>query len=473
MIPSIRVSFDLHAKLRIVRYGLAFILLCITGENRGYAESQSGQLRVAAFEVDVTPPLGSPLCDGAVEPAREIVDPLTARGIILSGNGGPIVLCAVDWVGIGNGGFDIWRQRIAEAVGTDVERVAVHCLHQHDAPGCDFDAEELLQQAGLSGAEFHVAFARKAIGNVADAAQVALQELRPITHIGWGKARVDRVASNRRVLGPDGMVKYIRWSATRDAEARAQPTGVIDPCVRVLAFFDGEEPIAGLTYYATHPQSYYGNGQVSWDFVGIARAMREAMLPNVAHIHFNGAAGNVTAGKFNDGSPVNRPVLAQRLATGMSQAWDAMERMPITAADVRWRVEPVHLPLSDPLNDVEALRDTLMDDSRDSNTRIRAARDLVWAMRSKSKSSIDVTCLRIGNAYILHLPGELFVEYQLAAQGMRPNSFVCMAAYGDYGPGYIGTEVAYGQGGYETGPVSRVAPAVERILLQAMEKLLQ
>jgi hypothetical protein len=46
-----------------------------------------------------------------------------------------------------------------------------------------------------------------------------------------------------------------------------------------------------------------------------------------------------------------------------------------------------------------------------------------------------------------------------------------MAAYGDYGPGYIGTAVAYTQGGYETGIVSRVAPAVETMLLGAIHDL--
>ena len=71
------------------------------------------------------------------------------------------------------------------------------------------------------------------------------------------------------------------------------------------------------------------------------------------------------------------------------------------------------------------------------------------------------------------MPGELFVEYQLAAQKMRPNDFIAMAAYGDYGPGYIGTEIAYGQGGYETGRVSRVAPQVEGTLMDAMEQLLE
>ncbi len=74
------------------------------------------------------------------------------------------------------------------------------------------------------------------------------------------------------------------------------------------------------------------------------------------------------------------------------------------------------------------------------------------------------------------MPGELFVEYQLAAQKMRPNAFVCMAAYGDYGPGYIGTSIAYSQGGYETGfstPVSRVSPRVEAVLMTAMQHLLE
>ena len=71
------------------------------------------------------------------------------------------------------------------------------------------------------------------------------------------------------------------------------------------------------------------------------------------------------------------------------------------------------------------------------------------------------------------MPGELFVEYQLKAKAMRPDMRVAMAAYGDYGPGYIGTEVAYGEGGYETSRLaSRVDKSVERILIDKIEKLL-
>jgi hypothetical protein len=49
-----------------------------------------------------------------------------------------------------------------------------------------------------------------------------------------------------------------------------------------------------------------------------------------------------------------------------------------------------------------------------------------------------------------------------------------MAAYGDYGMGYIGTAEAYKQGGYETGiDASYVAPEVEEVLMNAIGKLLK
>ena len=85
---------------------------------------------------------------------------------------------------------------------------------------------------------------------------------------------------------------------------------------------------------------------------------------------------------------------------------------------------------------------------------------------------IDVTCLHLGKALVLHLPGEPFVEYQLKAQSLRPDAFVCVAGYGDDGPGYIPTAQAYFEGGYET-TVALAGPESEEILGQAITKLLK
>jgi len=429
-------------------------------------------LKIATFEADVTPPLGTPLCDALVPPAKVIVDPLSARGIILFTNEKPIVLVAVDWVGIGNSGHHAFREAIAKAAGTTKERVCVHCLHQHDAPGCDFEADELLAAYKLNGKLFDPAFARKAIGRVAKAVEKAALNPQIITHIGVSKAKVEQVASARRVLGPDGKVKYTRTSATKDPNARAEPEGEIDPFVHTLAYFNKDTPLAVVTYYATHPQSHYGKGGVTCDFPGLARNRRERDLPGPTHIHFNGAGGNVTAGKYNDGNPDNRPILADRLAKGMKDAYAVLKKEPIDASKVAWRTQAVALPLSK-LYSTKTLKSQIADEKMKELDRLRSARAYVWARRCEDGEKIDVQCLKLGSAYVLHMPGELFIEYQLAAQKMRPDASVLMAAYGDYGMGYIGTTIAYSQGGYETGPVSRVAPEVEPVLMKAMRELLK
>jgi hypothetical protein len=453
----------------IIRWLMSLLFIVSLNPALGAGEKP---LKIAVFEADVTPPLGTPLCDALVVPAKEIVDPLSARGIILFTKEKPIVLCAVDWVGIGNSGHTAFREALARAAGTSKDRVCVHCLHQHDAPGCDFEADELLGPYKLGGELFDPAFARKAIDRVAKALENAAKNPRIVTHLGLGKAKVEEVASNRRVMGPDGKVKYVRYSSTKEPKIRAEPEGVIDPNVQVLAFYDGNTPIGIITYYATHPQSYYGKGGVSCDFPGIARNLRERTLPETKHIHFNGAGGNVTAGKYNDGSVENRMILAGRLAKGMKEAYESVKKEPVDASKVSWRFTSLPLPLSK-LYNARDLKVKIADDGLKDAERLRAARNYVWARRCEMGETIDMQCLQIGSAYVLHMPGELFIEYQLAAQKMRPNASVMMAAYGDYGAGYIGTSIAYTQGGYETGPVSRVAPAVEDVLMKAMRELLK
>ena len=83
---------------------------------------------------------------------------------------------------------------------------------------------------------------------------------------------------------------------------------------------------------------------------------------------------------------------------------------------------------------------------------------------------MELTCLDLGQAAVLHLPGEAFVEYQLEAQKLDRDRFVCVASYGDGGMGYIPTDRAFQQGGYEPS-VALAAPCEEK-LIAAMKKLL-
>ena len=431
-------------------------------------------VRMATFRADATPPLGSPLCNGNVKPATEIIQSLQAIGIVLVvPKQNPIVLCAIDWTGIGNDSNKVWRAALAEAAGTTPDRVAIHSLHQHDAPGCDFSAVKLLADYGLDELFSNSKHSRKVIASTSEALKRAMAHLQPVTHAGFGKAKVEKFASNRRLLGPDGKVLHGRMSKCRKPEVRALPEGVIDPYVRLVSFWNQNKPLTVLSYYATHPQSYYGRGGVSADTVGIAREMRAKAVPEAVHMHFAGAGANVAAGKYNDGSKENRAILAGRLASGMEAAWKNTRKTPLRAENIEWRIKPVVLPLRDMYQNVSLMENILKDPRAGTSNRIRAARNVAWARRVKAKDPILLSCLRLGKESILHFPGELFVEYQLAAQKLRPNDFVAMAAYGDYAPGYIGDAISYTQGGYETGRVSRVGPEVEKVLMSALKELLK
>ena len=77
---------------------------------------------------------------------------------------------------------------------------------------------------------------------------------------------------------------------------------------------------------------------------------------------------------------------------------------------------------------------------------------------------------RLGPALLLHLPGESFIEYQLKAQQARKDAFVCTASYGDGGMGYIPTDKAFFEGGYE--PSVALAAPCEEMLTKAIVKVL-
>ena len=128
--------------------------------------------------------------------------------------------------------------------GAAPERVSVHTVHQHDAPGCDFGAEALLAKRGLSGEMMDVPFVRTAIARTADAVRAAITKRQPITHLGTGKAKVEKVASNRRILGPDGKVHGYKVGYHPDyKDLAAAIDGLLqgeDVAARILAKYEAE-----------------------------------------------------------------------------------------------------------------------------------------------------------------------------------------------------------------------------------------
>ncbi len=459
------------------RWGLAiparvfFCLMALTGLLATWSNVLAASpFRLARFSADVTIPLNH-RCMGVLPTKSQVVDdPLQAHGFVLLGPEAPIVYVAVDWCEIRNGAYDQWREALAEAAGTTRERVLVSSLHQHDAPVVDRDAARLLAEAGLRGELYDETFHDETLRRVADSLRSSLLHAVPVTHVGVGEARVEQIASSRRVRRADGSISYDRGSRSgADFAMAAAPEGDVDPTLRTLAFWNQDSPLLALSTYATHPMSRYGEGRVSSDFVGLARARRQIDLPGVAQIYASGCSGDVTAGKYNDGSDASRALLIERMQTGMRQAWEAQRKVPLQA--ITFRHAPLELEFHPhPDLTVESLGKVLHDASQTTEARILAAMGLASRQRVARRQPIDVVSVDLGPASLVLLPGETFVAYQRWAQTLRPDQAVLAIGYGECWPGYVPTEDDFQHGFHDkwlwVGPGSeaRLQDALRQVL---------
>jgi hypothetical protein len=407
---------------------------------------------------------------GGAWKSKSIADPLEARGFVLTGEGPPVVFVSVDWCEIRNQAYRRWQEALAAAAGTRPDHVLISTIHQHDAPVADLAAETILRQRGLAGTVCDPEFHETAVSRVAEALRKSLAAARPVNQLGLGRARVHQIASNRRYVLPDGTVRWDRTSATRNAFAIEADAGLIDPWLRTLSFCDNDEPVAAVSFYAVHPMSYYGQGEVSADFPGLARRARQQETPATFQIYVSGASGNITAGKHNTGARETRAVLAERLHHAMRLAWDDTRRVPLTRYAVR--VASLHLePRQSPGFTEDDLQKALQTETRPFQQCL-AALGLSWRQRVMSGQPLEIPCLDFGAAAIVLVPGESYIEYQLYAQSLRPSDFVCVAGYGDGATGYIPTEAHWHDGDTNLGDWCWVAPGSEDRLKAALANVL-
>lgn len=429
-------------------------------------------LKITTFRFDVTPPIGHSLCGGWIPAAAVVEDPLEAIGFVIFGAEKPVVICAVDWTGICNEAHLQWRTALAEAAGTTSDRVAVQCVHQHDAPFVCLETDRIVREQGDLPPNVDPGFFKQCLERGRAAVTAALQKHRRVTHIAASQSQVEQVASNRRILGDDGQVLKNRSVAPGGDDVRHLPAGVIDPWLKTVAFYDGKTKVAACYYYAVHPISYCCNeGRVNSEFVGHARRLKEQHDdPESTHIYFTGCAGNINTGKYNNSEvKENRQTLTQRVYEAMEAASELLRPEPIRHFE--WRTHDFLPPHRNDL-DQQQIQQQIADNSARVVQRNRPAFTLAWLLRHQRKEPITLSALQVNNVSLLHLPGEPFVEYQLRTQILHPDKFVAISGYGDGGLWYIPTAEAYTQGGYEVS-VAFSDPGVDLLLMEGIQQLIK
>ncbi len=415
--------------------------------------SLPGAPRVAVFRVNATPPQGEPLI--WTTPVSKVEDPLWAKGIVIEDGSKRYVLCALDWCGVG-GAVD-WklREAMGRAAGTSIQRVALHSVHQHAAPYIEGDGMALLREKLPKPP---LLMSDRYLSELADKLATAVRGARfkEFDQIGTSQAKVERVASIRRLINAEGK-SITRYSGDGvKPEMAAAPEGPVDPMVRTITLAKGGKPLVRLHFYATHPQTFCCDGTVSADFVGAARETLEKQ-DGIPQIYFTGCSGDVTVGKYNDRTRAARDGLAQRLLAAMRESGRTATYRQVGL--IGWRTTALKLPK----RAAPDLSNASSDDDR--------YRKAITAAFSHRTRPLTVSALTIGDNAILLLPGEPMLEFQRYAISAGKERFVAVAGYGDMAPGYLCTDEAFPQGGYEPG-ASNAGPGTEGALKAAIRAVL-
>jgi hypothetical protein len=150
---------------------------------------------------------------------------------------------------------------------------------------------------------------------------------------------------------------------------------------------------------------------------------------------------------------------------GMAASIAATRLMP--AQQIEWRTTPIAFQVKP----AEKPRSPGSGKAEEAKARADQAMGAPRTPAPPGLLSLELSTLTIGPLHILHLPGECFVEFQLFAQQQLPAHRVAVVACCDNGPGYVCTERAFSEGGYEP-TASRVAPDSEHLLKAAIRQSL-
>lgn len=409
------------------------------------------RLRVGAAVRSVDVPPGTPLAGfaGRLSPSTGVHDPTTVRAI------------ALDDVGVVTVDVCALHERTCAAIeaASELDTVVVAATHTHSGPsiGCG--------RVGPHAEGVHDAV----LAAAADALAEAAGRRRPVDAT-WASPRGLDVAKDRRHLDRD-----------------------IDPPLAALRFTDPDSGavVATLACFPCHPVVLDAtNTLVTADYVHPLRAGVEADT-GAPCVFLTGAAGDVNTGhaataSFASGAAPGRTFaraaeLGGRLADGLAYAsWEAF-----ASPGAAVREEPITLDYEPLTQDrVDARRAAWEGQLPDADPGQRAVLRcwIAWARNWRPEDLAErwtgrVTCVDLGGAVLITLPGEPFLWAADTLAAVRPR--VMVAGYADGVAGYLPTSDAYPEGGYEVddacmyyampapfarGSLERVADVARRLL---------
>ena len=410
-------------------------------------------LFAGAAERVITPDFPALLC-GYPEPKDRyhdsVHDELKIHAFYLQNGGEEFLLVGMDLIYYTKKRVKSARELTERVTGIPAGHVSITCTHTHSGP-CPSSVPFWIRDDDKEMYPHYLDFVDS---QIAQAAAEAKRNAFP-AEIGVGKGYCGKeqgVGGNRR-----------------------HKDGICDPSVNVIAIreADGGRVRGIIVNYALHPTFLHAESTVlTCDYPGYIYEYLRQQDSGLVVGFFTGASGNQSSRHFRSGQNFEEAkrvgyaiaAEAERVVQGLS--WQADPHLFARSAEA-WPTLKVIKPLPEAQADQRKAQKDL-DDAIASGmiygerrtlecTLIGANRMLHYAEVGESamaafrrNSPYEIFELAIGDARLITVPGEIFVEYGLRLKAESPYPMTIFAAYSNgYGAGYVCTPEAHAEGGYE------------------------
>jgi neutral ceramidase len=416
-----------------------------------------GRLRAGADHSDITPPVGTSL-EGYIERkdiSESVHDRLLAKAIVLQDSDGEkIAVVSCDLIGVGSWIVEQSRKRIQLKTGLNSNNVMITATHTHSGPRgvVDFFTGESAFSAGF----FDRKLSKNVVEGIVDAVVRANEALQD-AQIGVGTRNIFGLCSNRR-----------------------SPNGPFDPELAVLEVdsISGRHLIACAYNYACHPTVLGPNNlQFSADFPGYAsdtveQFVRKKLGKDKRELLFlNGASGDVSTrftrreASFEEAERIGRS-FGMEIIGAMQGVKNTSLDTAISTASEKIRLPQRKLPPLDFIKTDLKRSEEILKKLKTSGASIGQIR-VIESMTEGGKAllaaydqakkfegrefEVEVQVFKLGEvAALCAVPVELFVEFGLQIKRELKKAKPLIVGYANGYIGYVLTEEAYTEGGYES-----------------------
>lgn len=427
----------------------------------------SSLLRAGAASVDITPAMGIQLSGdiGRLRPTQEIRERLEAHALVLESGSTRCALVVMDLCIFSNRWSDEIRRRCAARTGIPFEAVAVLATQTHAAPalGNTFcrDSCTLIppEYPWIRGGDDR--YNEPTTAAVVEALVKAAAGLQPVS-VKLGRGIDARVAFNRRFIMRNGT----RCCHPAPCDPNIlQSEGPVDPEVGVLTLGPATgSPLATLLHHTCHPCHGYPHLFTLSDWPGAWREeFRARHGRSIVPLVLNGCCGNIHHHNHMD---PNYQYDHRRMGRMLAETSDvAMSRLAdVAATPLGVRRSILKLPMRSVAPAELAAAQKLISEHPTpmwlDEGKTAVAWDWVYAVSTLDLArwveesgtfDYEIQVFRLGDAALVTLMGEPFVEGQLAIKSRSPAAFTFVAHMANGYAGYVPTDDALEHGGtFET-----------------------